>query len=161
MISLPISVLTTKDEKYIPLSTIQEHQKFCKALLKSYHSFNKKKTEDNSKNKFKSELEFYQLQNKQNQEEIFKWFINLNFEEKRKICSIQNRWLINLFIQLYLLHTTYDIVTFKPTIEMQNLFKDHKNFSHQDSSYNNLYSNNNSHYEQTLINDLSLYENLN
>ena len=157
MISLPISVLTTKDENIISLTTIQEHQKFCKDLLQSYHSFKKKKTGNKDKNKFKSELDFYQSQKKPNQEEILKWFINLELEEKRKICCIQNKWLINLFIQLYLLTNTYDVITFEPIIDMENLFKDHKNFSHMDDSYNNIYTNIN--YSQGSKYDLSFYEN--
>ena len=62
MISLPISVLLTKDEKFISLSTIKEHQNFCKAFLKSYHSFEKRKTEDKDKNKFKFEEDFFQTE---------------------------------------------------------------------------------------------------
>ena len=80
MISLPISVLTTKEEIYISLSTIQEHQKFCKSLLKSYHSFEKKKTEGKNKIKFIFEEEFFQTQKKQYQEEIIKWFGNIKEE---------------------------------------------------------------------------------
>jgi len=156
MISLPISVLTTKEEIFISLSTIQEHQKFCKSLLKSYHSFEKRKTEGKNKIKFKfDEEDFFQTQKKQYQEEILKWFGNLKVEEKIKICTIQNKWLVNLLLQMYLISTSYDSVGFKPIYQMEKLFKDNKNFSHiEDSSYNN-----NNNKEQNLIHDLSLYEN--
>jgi len=110
MISLPISVLSTKIESFISLSTIKEHQQFCKNFLNSYHSFEKKKTGDKEKNKFKFEEEFFQTQKKQNQEEIMKWFSNLKEEERIKICTIKNKWLINLLLQLYLVTTTFDVV---------------------------------------------------
>ena len=87
MISLPISVLTTKDEIFISLSTIQEHQKFCKALLKSYHSFEKKKSEDKDKNNKFDDIVF-QTQKKQYQEEIIKWLGKLSIEQRIKICTI-------------------------------------------------------------------------
>ena len=156
MISLPISVLTTKEEIFISLSTIQEHQKFCKSLLKSYHSFEKKKTEGKNKIKFKfEEDEFFQTQKKQYQEEIIKWFGNLKESEKIKICTIQNKWLVNLLLQMYLISTSYDNIGFKPIYQMEKLFKDNKNFSHiEENGYNN-----NNYKEQTLIHDLSLYEN--
>ena len=159
MISLPISVLTTKEEKFISLSTIQEHQKFCKALLKSYHSFEKKKSEDN---KYKFEDEFFQNQKKQYRDEIMKWFGKLTIEERIKICTIQNKWLVNLILQLHLITTTYDNVSFKPIYQMGNLFKDNKHFAHID---NNSYNNNSNlgqniiSSDTNLINDLSFYEN--
>ena len=161
MISLPISVLTTKEEAFISLSTVQEHQKFCKALLKSYHSFEKKKSEDKDKNKL--DEVFFQNQKKQYRDEIMKWFGKLTIEERIKICTIQNKWLVNLILQLHLITTTYDNVSFKPIYQMANLFKDNKHFSHID---NNGYSNNinlsqniNNNNDTNLINDLSFYEN--
>ena len=159
MISLPKSVLLTKKEIYISLSTIEEHQKFCKAFLNSYHSFEKKKTEGKSKNNFKFEGEFFQTMKKQNQDEIMKWFFNLTEEQRIKICTIKNKWLVNLLIQLYLITKTYDNVKFKPFLEMKDLFKDSKNFSHMenDSYNNNLYQNNNEN--KFLLKNLSLYEN--
>ena len=162
MISLPISVLTTKEETFISLTTIQEHQKFCKALLKSYHSFEKKKSED--KDKYKFEDIFFQTQKKQYRDEIMKWFGKLTIEERIKICTIQNKWLVNLILQLHLITTTYDNVSFKPIYQMGNLFKDNKHFAHIDNnSYNNKsnleQNNNNNNNDTNLINDLSFYEN--
>ena len=152
MISLPISVLTTKEETFISLTTIQEHQKFCKALLKSYHSFEKKKSED--KDKYKFEDIFFQTQKKQYRDEIMKWFGKLTIEERIKICTIQNKWLVNLILQLHLITTTYDNVSFKPIYQMGNLFKDNKHFAHIDNnSYNNksnLEQNNNNNNNYTI-----------
>ena len=42
MSSLPFSILLTKNEEIIPLLSIQEHQKFCKSLLKSYLTYKNK-----------------------------------------------------------------------------------------------------------------------
>ena len=164
MISLPISVLQTKDENFISLSTIQEHQKFCKSFLKSYHSFERKKTLDKDKTKTKLEELFCITHKKSNQEEILKWFGNLGEEERIKICTIQNKWLVNLLIQLYLLSVTYDDISLKPIYQMAELFKDNKNFEHIEvNSYNNdnSYKSNGNNYEKNneLIIDLSLYEN--
>ena len=161
MISLPKSVLLTKNYNYISLSTIEEHQKFCKAFLNSYHSFEKKKTEGKGKNNFKFEGEFFQTVKKQNQEDIIKWFSNLSEEQRIKICTIKNKWLVNLLIQLYLITKTYDDVYFKPFLEMKDLFKDNKNFTHieNDSYNNNLYQNNNIIENKIFIKNLSLYEN--
>ena len=164
MISLPISVLQSKDENFISLSTIQEHQKFCKSFLKSYHSFERKKTLDKDKTKTKLEELFCITHKKSNQEEILKWFGNLGEEERIKICTIQNKWLVNLLIQLYLLSVTYDDISLKPIYQMAELFKDNKNFEHIEvNSYNNdnSYKSNGNNYEKNneLIIDLSLYEN--
>ena len=159
MISIPISVLSTKNEEYISLSTIKEHQNFCKAFLKSYHSYEKKKTEDKGKNKNKFEENFFQTEKKQMQEEIFKWFSNLTEEERIKICTIKNKWLVNLLLQMYLLSSTYDNVYFLPVHEMKTLFEDNKNFSHnEDGSYNNnnTYTNDDS---SNLVYDFNFYEN--
>ena len=160
MISLPISVLTTKDEIFISLSTIQEHQKFCKALLKSYHSFEKKKSEDKDKNNKFDDIVF-QTQKKQYQEEIIKWLGKLSIEQRIKICTIQNKWLVNLILQLHLITTTYDNISFKPIYQMKELFEANKNFSHiENNGYNNSNLNQNGNNNETsLIHDLSLYEN--
>ena len=167
MISLPISVLTTNEENFISQSTIQEHQKFCKALLKSYHSFKNKKigVQGKTKTKFKFEENFFSENKKFNQEDVFKWFGNLNEEERIKICTIKNKWLVNILIQIYLLSVTYDDISLKPLDEMEDLFNDNKNFEHiEDNSYNkntlnkkneNIYEINNDDINK----DLSLYEN--
>ena len=138
MCSLPFSILLNQDENILPLLTIQEHQKFCKSLLKSYQSYEKRKSEEKSDiNKYNLEDELFQTQKKQNQEDILKWFENLTEYQKIKICTIKNKWLINILIQLYLNYKTYDPCYFKPTLEMEDLFQAQKNFSHggEDSKY--------------------------
>ena len=138
MCSLPFSILSKQDENIIPLLTIQEHQKFCKSLLKSYQSYEKRKTEEKVDiNKYNLEDNIFQTQKKQNQEDILKWFENLTEYQKIKICTIKNKWLVNILIQLYLIYKTYDPCYFKPIMEMEDLFQTQKNFSHigEDSKY--------------------------
>ena len=138
MCSLPFSILSKQDENILPLLTIQEHQKFCKSLIKSYQSYEKRKSEEKTDiNKYNLEDELFQTQKKQNQEDILKWFENLTEYQKIKICTIKNKWLVNILIQLYLNYKTYDPCYFKPTLEMEDLFQAQKNFSHggEDSKY--------------------------
>ena len=54
MSSLPYSILLTENEEILPLLSIQEHQKFCKSLLKFYQSYKKRNSNEKSdKNKLK------------------------------------------------------------------------------------------------------------
>ena len=63
MCSLPFLILSKQDEKILPLLTIQEHQKFCKSLLKSYQSYEKRKSEEKSDiNKYNLDDELFQTQ---------------------------------------------------------------------------------------------------
>ena len=97
MSSLPYSILTKEDNDILPLLSINDHQKFCTSLLKSYQSYKKKAVEEKTdKYKYKSEEEFLQTQRKQNQEDIMKWFENLSEYQRISICTIKNKWLINI-----------------------------------------------------------------
>ena len=166
MSSIPYSILSSLNDDILPILTIEEHQKFCKSLLKSYQSYEKKKSEEKiDRNIYKSEDEFFETQRKQNQEEIFKWFENLSEFQRIKICTIKNKWLINLFIQLYLIYKTYDSCYLKPIIEMEDLFQAQKNFSHGSEEsvftpFNDIYSlktlKNNDIFQSK---DLNFYEN--
>ena len=123
MISLPFSVLSTQNENVLPKISIQEHQKFCKSLLKLYQSYNKKVSEEKTgvnKNQFN---DFSQIQKNKRREEILKWFENLKINEKIKICTIKNKWLVNLFIQLYLVHKHGNESILKPKECMLDLFR--------------------------------------
>ena len=136
MSSLPNSIFESQDKKILLI--IQEHQNLCKQLLKSYQSYEKRKIEEKiDKNKYKSEEEFLQAQKKQNQEDILKWFEKLTDYERIKICTIKNKWLINILIQLYLIYQTYDDVYIKPIDDMEDLFQAQKNFSFGGEDYYN------------------------
>jgi len=147
MSSIPFCILLAQDEKILPLKTIQEHQKFCKSFLALYE-----------KRKSKDEL---QLSTK-NQKKIFKWFKNLPEHQKITICTIKNKWLVNILIQLYLIYDRYDSCYIKPNFEMANLFQaqksDNINFQNLNdcSSLSNIQNNNNKRFSP---NDLNFYEN--
>ena len=112
MSSIPYCILLTQDEKILPSSTIQEHQKFCKSFLASY---------ENRKSKDEMHL------SKKEKKRIFKWFKNLTEHQKISICTIKNKWLVNIIIQLYLIYNTYDSYYIKPNFEMANLFQTQNN----------------------------------
>ena len=152
MSSIPYCILSTQDEKILPLTTIQEHQKFCKSFLALYEN-----------RKSKDELHL----SKKKQKKIFKWFKNLTENQKINICTIKNKWLVNILIQLYLIYNTYDSCYIKPSFEMANLFQAQKNFCHCCNninfqnlndcySYTNMQNNNNKSFRP---NDLNFYEN--
>ena len=167
MSSLPYSILTKEDNDILPLLSINDHQKFCKSLLKSYQSYKKKIEEKTDKYKYKSEEEFLQTQKKQSQEEILKWFEGLTEYQRIKICTIKNKWLVNIFIQLYLIYKTYDTCYIKPILEMEALFQDQNNFSHgNEESKNQLINNSLNQYYNNydkkrnfFPDDLNFYEN--
>ena len=164
MSSLPYSILLNENEEILPMLSIQEHQKFCKSLLKFYQSFKKKNSDEKiNKNKLKLEDEYFQTHKKQNQEEILKWFENLTEYEKIKICTIKNKWLVNILIQLYIIYNTYDSCYIIPNFQMEDLFQPQKNFSHEEEDLlNNIMSKNyyqNYSKKKILVNNLNFYEN--
>ena len=167
MSSLPFSILLTKNEEIIPLLSIQEHQKFCKSLLKSYLTYkNKISDEKTDKNYYISEQDFMQAQKKHNQKEILKWFETLTIYQRIKICTIKNKWLVNVLIQLYLNYKTYDSCYLIPIIEMKDLFQPQKNFSHGEAESqilgfrtSNFPYPKNYQYESSFPNDLNFFGN--
>ena len=113
MCSIPYCILSTQDENILPQDTIQEHQKFCKSFLALYEN-----------RKIKDELNVSKI----DQKKIFEWFKNLTENQKISICTIKNKWLVNILIQLYLIYNTYDSCYIKPNFEMAKLFQAQKNF---------------------------------
>ena len=137
MSSIPICILSTQDEKILPSVTIQEHQKFCKSFLALYE-----------KRKSKDDLNLP----KKKQKKIFKWFKSLTENQKISICTIRNKWLVNILIQLYLFYNTYDSFYIKPNFEMENLFQNLDDCN----SLSNIQNNNT---KSLSPNDLNFYEN--
>ena len=167
MSSLPFSILLSQNEEVIPLLSIQEHQKFCKSLLKSYLTYKSRISDEKTdKNKYISEQDYFQTQKKQNQKEIMKWFETLTIYQRIKICTIKNKWLVNILIQFYLMYKTYDSCYLIPIKEMKDLFQPQKHFSHGDgeSPIKGFNTSNNPHpqnYKQnnSFPNDLNFYGN--
>ena len=146
MSSLPYSILSKKDNDILPLISINEHQKFCLSFLKVYQSYKKK-------NNYKSDEEILQTDKNKRQKEIWKWYENLTEDERIKICTIKNKWLVNIFIQLYLVYQIDTSCYVNPTSEMEDLFKDHRdeeNINSIKNKYNKSYS---------TSDDLNYYEN--
>ena len=162
MSSLPFSVLSNQIEDILPLISIQEHQKFCKSFLKSYQSYKKKISDEKIDISMNQYDDFAPMPKKQSRDEILKWFESLSIYEKIKICTIKNKWLVNIFIQLYLVYKTFDTTYLKPTVGIQNLFQAQKNFSHgNEEELINFYLSSDANNSKNTFspNDLNLYEN--
>ena len=122
MCSIPYSLLTKNDSDILSQSVIQEHQNFCKLFYKAQSSYERKMEED--KKSFSPEKSPVQ----QSQLKIWNWFENLSLEQKIKICTIKNKWLVKIIIQLYFIYVIDNKNTFYPTKDMNILFTNQKNY---------------------------------
>ena len=149
MCSIPYTVLKKPDQEIISLSTITDHQSLCKNILKIYQLHERKKEENSNTNKLNKDI----IESDNNtifnedgklQMKIFTWFENLTIEEKIKICTINNKWLVKLIIQLYLLYQEDNEIKFTPLPEMKYFLKCQKaayqNSNVLSNSNNNFYS---------------------
>ena len=125
MCSIPYSLLSKVDSSILPISHIQEHQNFCKLFSKAQSTY-ERKNEDNN-NIIESNSPDNNKVN-QNQLKIWSWFENLSLEQKIKICTIKNRWLVKIIIQLYFIYVIDNRSTFNPTNDMDILFSNQKNY---------------------------------
>ena len=105
-----------------------------------------------NKNQFN---DFSQIQKNKRREEILKWFENLKINEKIKICTIKNKWLVNLFIQLYLVYETHNESIFEPMKCMLDLLRPQSIFFNEKEAP--LFHNNFSSFNQN--HKLNFYEN--
>ena len=139
MASIPYSILLTQKQNVLPISTIQEHQKFCKKFQKAHQTFEKYKNNPNSKLIFISDNVFLFNQKKQKQADILNWFNTLPEEEKLSILSIKNKWLVNIFTQLFFIYYKMGNYSYKPLSDMCFFFEDQKNYlsrEQKDNSFN-------------------------
>ena len=90
MASIPYSILLSQKQNVLPISTIQEQQKFCKKFLKAHQNFEKYKNTSNSKLAFINENVFLFNQKKQNQIDILTWFNSLQEEESEEDSMIED-----------------------------------------------------------------------
>ena len=148
MYSIPLSLLTKKTF-FLTESDIQESQNFCKLFSKAKSSY-EKKSED------------LKTQHKKNlPANVWHWLDNLPLEQKLQICTIKNKWLIKILIQLSFIHFIDRKVTFEPVNEMGILFANNqklaiinqncrifqngrdskKKFGYNDDDYYNFYFN--------------------
>ena len=122
MYSIPLSLLT-KTSKIINESDIQESQNFCKLFSKAKLSYDNK-SED------------LKLQHTKNlQPNIWQWLDNLPLEEKIKICTIKNKWLIKILIQLSFFHFIDRKTRFEPISDMNMLFANNQNLALLNQNY--------------------------
>ena len=122
MYSIPLSLLT-KTSKIINESDIQESQNFCKLFYKAKLSYDNK-SED------------LKLQHTKNlQSNIWQWLDNLPLEEKIKICTIKNKWLIKILIQLSFFHFIDRKTRFEPISDMNMLFANNQNLALLNQNY--------------------------
>ena len=122
MYSIPLSLLT-KTSKIINESDIQESQNFCKLFFKAKLSYDNK-SED------------LKLQHTKNlQSNIWQWLDNLPLEEKIKICTIKNKWLIKILIQLSFFHFIDRKTRFEPISDMNMLFANNQNLALLNQNY--------------------------
>ena len=122
MYSIPLSLLT-KTSKIINESDIQESQNFCKLFSKAKLSYDNK-SED------------LKLQHTKNlQSNIWQWLDNLPLEEKIKICTIKNKWLIKILIQLSFFHFIDRQTRFEPISDMNMLFANNQNLALLNQNY--------------------------
>ena len=127
MCSLPYSLLIKADSDVLPQSIIQEHQNFCKLFLKYKSSYEKKKDE-NKHLKDSASSSSEKSKEVQIQLKIWNWFENLPFEQKIKICTIKNKWLVKIIIQLFFIYYIDNKSTFSPIDDMALLFTNQKNY---------------------------------
>ena len=131
MCSIPYSLLTKADSNILPQTFIQEHQNFCKLFMKAKSSYERKK-EDNKN--IRDSASFLLDKNKDSKDfpnnlKIWNWFENLPFEQKIKICTIKNKWLVKIIIQLYFIdQIDSSKATFCPIHDMNILFTNQSNY---------------------------------
>ena len=138
MSSIPYSILLCQKEHVLPMSAIQEHQKFCKKFLKAHQTFEKYKNNSNSKLAFINDNVFLFNQKKQSQTDILTWFDSLSEEEKLSLFSIKNKWLVNIFTQMFFIYYKMGNYSYKPLSDMCFCFEDQKKYLSRDQKNNSL-----------------------
>jgi len=70
------------------------------------------------------------------QTKIYNWLSKLSLDERRQICTIFNKWLIDIIPKMYELYKSHNDVTFEPTDEMLDFFEENDNsFNSFDKKY--------------------------
>ena len=150
MASIPYTILLSQKNNVIPLSTIQDHQKFCRKFIKAHQTFEKYKNNSQNKIAFYNDT-VYLLNQKQSQLDIIEWLNSLKEEEKLSLLSIKNKWLVNIFTQLFFIYYKIGNYNYKPLDHMHIFFDDQKNYFSKEamnSYFQKLESNNKSNIIQ-------------
>ena len=125
MISIPFNLLNSKNKDLLSNITIKEHQNFANDLFNIMNP--KDKLNDNSK-----EIELSSNNIGENlRKNVLNWlFSKLTKEERIKMCTIQNKWLIQILIQMYLLFEhAKGKITFSPNEDMIIFFSELKSLN--------------------------------
>ena len=118
MLSTPFIFFDSKNFGFLA-DTLKKRQNFLEKLVKETKNLY-------GKNKINKETEILSLLKGKNgeklQSNVLKWFSELSFEDKQKICAIQDKWLTSVLIQMYLLFEKNNNIQFEPTEEMKIFF---------------------------------------
>ena len=123
MYSIPLFLLINENNNILSQSEIQNHQNFCKLLSKVKLSYQSKLEESKSKN-----TKIIPKKEKDLPSKVWSWFDNLPFDDKLKICTIKNKWVLKIIIQLSFIHFLDNKTTFEPTYDMKILFTSYQNY---------------------------------
>ena len=123
MYSIPLFLLVNENHNILSRSDIQNHQNFCKLFSKVQSSFEAKLEESKSKKNHTITKKEKDLPSK-----VWSWFENLPFDDKIKICTIKNKWVLKIIIQLFFIHFLDNKTTFEPTYDMKILFTSYQNY---------------------------------
>ena len=139
MSSTPYSVILTHKINVLPLSYIHDHQNFCKKFLKAQQTYEKYKSNGKSKITFVNENVFLyneKDQKLQNQIDVLNWLSKLNQEERLSLFSLKNKWLINIFSQMFYIYYKMGNYNYKPLSEMSIFFNNQKNYLSKEENSN-------------------------
>ena len=136
MTSIPYSVILTHKNNVLPLSDVHDHQNFCKKFLKAHQTYEKYKNNSKSKITFVNDNVYLCDQNQQNQLDILNWMNSLNQDERLSLFSIKNKWLMNIFSQMFFIYYKMGNYSYKPLSEMCIFFNNQKNYSPREENSN-------------------------
>ena len=79
---------------------------------------------------------FHYKEKKQKQENILNWLNSLSIDEKLRLFTIRNKWLVNIFSQLFYIYYKMGNYSYKPSLEMCIFFDDQRKYSSKDKEIN-------------------------
>ena len=123
--NIPLKIVKSPQElspKYISF-----HQKFAKDLHKTFQR--KKPNRVNHQTSLDS---LTTLPSEEIKKEIYDWFFNLDTSTKLKVCSIHNKYLVNILTQLIILYSYDENVTLIPSKENYWFQRSEGNFENVD-----------------------------
>ena len=135
MASIPYSIILTHKNNVLSLSDVQTHQNFCKKFLKAQQYYEKYNNNSKSKITFINSNVYLSIQKSQNQTDILNWLETLNQEDRLSLFSIKNKWLINIFSQMFYIYYKMGNYSYKPLSEMSVFFNDQKNYTSKENDY--------------------------